>query len=45
MAAKLPEAATTAVAWAGTSRLARRTAEPARPAPSATRLGDRAGRA
>ena len=34
-AAKLPAAATTAVAWSGTSRLARRTANAARPAPSA----------
>jgi hypothetical protein len=35
MAAKLPAAATTAVAWAGASRLASRTAQPASPAPRA----------
>ena len=35
IAAKLPAAAITAVAWAGASRLARRTANPASPAPSA----------
>ena len=35
MAAKLPVAATTAVAWAGTSRRASRSVQTANPAPSA----------